>query len=140
MVLQFRESRKISRRDHLVPPRVIYQAALALMRQRKPSPNSDGGGVNTALSEATDAPAKVAEATNGTRHYIALAVLAVVTYFSIPDQTGAEKGQYAEVRRVWWFGLVTALSTGAGALPFLVVRDIPPFWVAVANGKSGAIE
>jgi hypothetical protein len=102
------------------------------MRQRKPSP-SDG----EASREVSAAPEpKVTQASNSLKHYVALGVLAIVTYFSIPDPKGADTGQLAQCGRVWWFGLVTALSTGAGALPFLVVRDIPSFWVAVANGKS----
>ena len=37
---------------------------------------------------------------------------------------------------VWWYGWVTALSTGLGALPMLIARDLSEWWVGLADALA----
>ena len=109
---------------------------LSAMRQRNSGAAADKCEADSAVGQQEDERKRKQQSENSLRHYIALIVLGLVTYVSIPPQGDAAEGRLADVRRVWWYGLVTALSTGVGALPFLVARDIPAFWVGVANGES----
>jgi hypothetical protein len=38
------------------------------------------------------------------------------------------------LNHVFYYGWLTALSTGLGALPFLFLPDIATFWVGISNG------
>lgn len=40
---------------------------------------------------------------------------------------------------VWWYGWVTALSTGLGALPMLIARDLSEWWVGLADALAGGM-
>ncbi|ETW00769.1 hypothetical protein, variant 1 [Aphanomyces invadans] len=40
---------------------------------------------------------------------------------------------------VWWCGWLTAVSTGAGAVPFLWVKDIDKFWLGVCNALAAGM-
>jgi hypothetical protein len=38
------------------------------------------------------------------------------------------------VNHVWYYGWITAVSTGAGVLPFLFVNELEKYWMGVSNG------
>lgn len=40
------------------------------------------------------------------------------------------------IQHVWYYGWITALSTGLGTLPFLIVSDMNQWWLGVSNGTS----
>ena len=43
------------------------------------------------------------------------------------------------VAHVWWYGWVTALSTGLGALPMAFVKDVGEWWVGLANAVAAGM-
>lgn len=43
-------------------------------------------------------------------------------------------GTEFSVEVVWWYGWLTAASTGLGVVPFLWVRELSERWLGVCNG------
>ena len=39
---------------------------------------------------------------------------------------------------VWNYGLVTCISTGLGAIPFLFIDEINDWWLGICNGNDNA--
>jgi zinc transporter ZupT len=40
---------------------------------------------------------------------------------------------------VFWFASLTAVATGIGALPFFFIRELPRFWLGVANALAAGL-
>jgi zinc transporter, ZIP family len=45
----------------------------------------------------------------------------------------------ATIGSVFLAALVTALVTGLGAVPFLFLRHINPWWLSIANGAAAGL-
>jgi len=94
-----------------------------------------------------DPAAKSAEKTNGSHSVskeatplwvmIALAIIAVISIVTIPEPFQPH-GEPTNLH-VFYYGWLTALSTGLGVLPFIFIPEVPPFWVGVCNGKSKSV-
>lgn len=41
--------------------------------------------------------------------------------------------------QVFWYALLTALATGLGALPFLLVKKIPRLWLGLSNAAAAGL-
>ena len=66
--------------------------------------------------------------------YLLLLCFAAVTYVAIPEPFHPPHGQQPTITHVFYYGWLTAISTGLGALPFLLVPDVKSFWVGISNG------
>lgn len=62
---------------------------------------------------------------------VLFAVITVVTY-PVPFQPHGEP----TLKHVFFYGWMTAISTGCGVLPFMVMPNVPKFWVGISNGKT----
>lgn len=64
--------------------------------------------------------------------YICLVLMAAVTYVTVPSpfQPHGEP----TLNHVFFYGWLTALSTGLGVLPFLFLPDVASYWVGISNG------
>jgi ZIP family zinc transporter len=38
-------------------------------------------------------------------------------------------------QHVWYYGWITAVATGFGAVPFVFIKEPNKFWMGVSNGK-----
>ena len=65
--------------------------------------------------------------------YITLVAFAVTTVVSFPVPLIAH-GE-PTLKHVFFYGWITALCTGIGALPFLFLPDVADFWVGISNGE-----
>ena len=65
---------------------------------------------------------------------LSLFTIGVLSVFGFV-QLNSAVGTPVTAIHVWWYGWVTALSTGFGALPFLFVRVLNPKWLGASNGK-----
>jgi len=65
--------------------------------------------------------------------YVLLLIFAIISFitYPVPFQPHGEP----TLRHVFFYGWMTAISTGCGVLPFLVLPEIPKFWVGISNGK-----
>lgn len=63
---------------------------------------------------------------------IFLIVLVVfISIFTLPDDWNGVSTQH-----VWYYGWITAVSTGIGVLPFFFFSEPDKFWMGISNGKS----
>ena len=62
---------------------------------------------------------------------ISFALVTVVTY-PVPFQPHGEP----TLKHVFFYGWMTAISTGCGVLPFMILQDVAKFWVGISNGTS----
>lgn len=65
---------------------------------------------------------------------ILLVVIAVISVTTIPHPFHPE-GE-PSLQHVFYYGWLTALSTGLGVAPFVFLPDVPTFWVGISNGKN----
>lgn len=55
----------------------------------------------------------------------------IITVFGYPDWSEP----HASVHHVWYYGWITAVSTGIGVLPFFFLSEPNKFWMGISNGK-----
>ena len=74
-----------------------------------------------------------------TKAVSSIAVLAVtaVSVASVWTEGNFYGGRTAA--HVWWYGWVTALSTGLGALPMLVIKSSSEWWMGLANAVAAGM-
>lgn len=70
-------------------------------------------------------------------------LLIVVSIFSYPPNFFSGSSLIGNLKVplsfVWYYGWITALSTGLGALPFIFFKEPSKFWVGVSNAVAGGM-
>jgi len=88
---------------------------------------TNGDHVVSTKSEAVGRP-------RTSNHAIGIALLVViVSYVTLPE-TLQPVGK-PTVQHVWYFGWISALSTGLGVIPLAFAPNLNTFWVGVSNGE-----
>lgn len=64
---------------------------------------------------------------------LALVFILVVTYVTLP--TPFQPEGKPTVHHVWYYGWITAVSTGLGVLPLIIMPNLESYWVGISNGK-----
>ena len=62
-------------------------------------------------------------------------VIALITFFQCPSSMQPGKGVKPTVQHVFYYGWISAISTGLGVLPLVFVPNPDKFWIGVTNGK-----
>lgn len=65
--------------------------------------------------------------------YIFLFLVIFISFYTVPADWNGTKVLW---QHVWYYGWITAVSTGFGALPFFIVSNPNKFWMGVSNGTS----
>lgn len=96
-----------------------------IMEQEEMTTMNNGNGKDKPASSTAVTPPWV---------YALLLLFAVVTLvtYPVPFQPHGEPN----LKHVFFYGWMTAISTGCGVLPFMVLPDVPKFWVGISNGTS----
>jgi hypothetical protein len=63
---------------------------------------------------------------------IAFAVVAIISVVTIP--TPFQPVGKPSLLHVWYYGWITALSTGLGVLPLVFAPNMDKYWVGISNG------
>jgi hypothetical protein len=63
-----------------------------------------------------------------------LVLFIAVTVLAWPGHLHPPLGEKPTVQYVFFFGWLTALSTGIGVLPFAFLPDVADYWVGISNG------
>lgn len=70
------------------------------------------------------------------RSYVVIATLAIITYASYPGTTW---GNEPTLHTVFYYGWISAMSTGFGVLPLCFVPEIKEYWIGVSNAIAGGM-
>ena len=54
----------------------------------------------------------------------------LVSIFTLPTDWSVVRAQH-----VWYYGWITAVSTGLGVVPFFFFSEPNKFWMGISNGK-----
>jgi hypothetical protein len=65
---------------------------------------------------------------------VSFALIALISYFTYPD-TLQPVGR-PTLNHVWYFGWISALSTGLGVLPLIFSPKLDSYWIGVTNGEK----
>jgi hypothetical protein len=117
-------------KDH-VPPNTLQHQAMAVAAATKKEKEKAASSSSSTSSATTTSP-KTAPWV-----YILLVSFAIITYVTIPVPLHPQPGLGVppSIQHVFYYGWLTALSTGLGALPFVLFPDVATFWVGISNGK-----
>ena len=63
------------------------------------------------------------------------AVLAAISYLTLPETLHLPPGTRPTLLHVWYYGWISALSTGLGVLPLVFAPELDTFWIGVSNGE-----
>ena len=63
--------------------------------------------------------------------YLLLLALLAVTAFAQPNWT-----EKVSVHHVWYYGWITAISTGLGSVPFYFFPEPDKYWMGISNGQQ----
>ena len=66
--------------------------------------------------------------------YAALVLFAVITYVTKPDPLQPQHGEAPSIQHVFYYGWLTAISTGLGAIPLVFAPNLASYWVGISNG------
>lgn len=108
---------------------------------------SEASDIQSTTERAEDdgAAAKLAaeSRTSERRSYAIIALLALITYAAYPGATwGNDNDDDAlepTVHTVFYYGWISAISTGLGVLPLCFAADIDAYWIGVSNAIAGGM-
>mmetsp|Transcript_15005 Transcript_15005/g.41510 ORF Transcript_15005/g.41510 Transcript_15005/m.41510 type:complete len:333 (+) Transcript_15005:308-1306(+) len=69
--------------------------------------------------------------------YVSLAAFAAVTWITMPSPL--QPHGEPTLQHVFFYGWMTAISTGLGVLPFLFMPDVASYWVGVSNAIAAGM-
>ena len=65
--------------------------------------------------------------------YCALVLFIIISYVAMPEPLQPPQGKPSE-RHVFYYGWLTAISTGLGAIPLVFAPNLASYWVGISNG------
>ena len=71
--------------------------------------------------------------------YGIILLLAFITYATYPGNTLGNKGLDPTIHTVFYYGWISAISTGFGVLPLCFVREMKEYWVGVSNAIAAGV-
>jgi hypothetical protein len=66
--------------------------------------------------------------------YMTLVFIAIVTYCTMPVPLQPHHGEEPSIQHVFYYGWLTAVSTGLGAIPLAFTPKLADYWVGISNG------
>lgn len=93
------------------------------------------GHGETVGDEKIKAESKLSEV----RSYIVIAFLAVITYVTYPGITWGNNALEPTMHTVFYYGWISAMSTGFGVLPLCFVSEMKEYWIGVSNAIAAGM-
>lgn len=63
---------------------------------------------------------------------VCMAILILLTIVMIP--TPLQPVGKPSLQHVWYYGWITAISTGLGVLPLVFIPNLDSYWIGISNG------
>jgi ZIP family zinc transporter len=82
---------------------------------------------------------KVESKSGEMRSYIILAILALITYVTYPGLTLGEHAHAPTKHTVFYYGWISAISTGFGVIPLCFVKEMKEYWIGVSNAIAAGM-
>mmetsp|Transcript_46643 Transcript_46643/g.113655 ORF Transcript_46643/g.113655 Transcript_46643/m.113655 type:complete len:353 (+) Transcript_46643:451-1509(+) len=98
-----------------------------------------------ASAVSSDSSTEQATATTTTTHrtsawvYFALAFCIGITYWAKPDPLQPHHGEEPSIQHVFYYGWLTAVSTGLGAIPLAFYGKLDDYWVGISNATAAGM-
>ncbi|KAL7473173.1 hypothetical protein ACHAXS_013583 [Conticribra weissflogii] len=73
------------------------------------------------------------------RSYIILLIFAAITYATYPGATWGNRGLEPNIHTVFYYGWISAISTGFGVLPLCFISEMKPYWIGVSNAIAAGM-
>jgi len=73
------------------------------------------------------------------RSYIIIAILAIITYATYPGTTWGNNALEPTMHTVFYYGWISAISTGFGVLPLCFVTEMKEYWIGVSNAIAAGM-
>ena len=115
------------------PPQTRSPASKANGTQKMPSATTPSKEKATAASPQ---PHDDGQPVTSKMAIIGAIVVLLITFFTLPESL--QPIGRPTVHHVWYFGWISAISTGLGVLPLVFAPDLDTYWVGVSNGKPFA--
>ena len=64
----------------------------------------------------------------------AMALFVILTYVTMPDPLQPRRGESPSTLHVFYYGWLTAIFTGLGAVPLAFAPNLASYWVGLSNG------
>jgi len=84
---------------------------------------------------------KLTMTTTKTSHWVwaTIAFFAVLTYVTMPDPLQPPHGQSPSIQHVFYYGWLTAIFTGLGAVPLAFAPNLASYWVGLSNAMAAGM-
>jgi zinc transporter ZupT len=73
------------------------------------------------------------------RSYAVIALLALITYATYPGITWGNNAMEPSVHTVFYYGWISAISTGFGVLPLCFISEMKEYWIGVTNAIAAGM-
>jgi hypothetical protein len=103
-------------------------------RKAAASPSGSVSGLSVANGKEKKSRPKNVE-TQPTERWVCLVLISfvILTIVACP-QPFVPQGK-PSIQHVFFYGWLTAVSTGLGVFPFIFLKDVDTYWVGISNGK-----
>jgi len=71
--------------------------------------------------------------------WAALASFTILTYVTMPDPLQPPHGQSPSIQHVFYYGWLTAITTGLGAIPLAFAPNLASYWVGLSNAVAAGM-
>lgn len=71
--------------------------------------------------------------------YLAFAAIVIVSYVTLPSPLQPQHGEEPSIQHVFYYGWLTAVSTGLGAVPLAFAPNLSTYWVGVSNAIAAGM-
>mmetsp|Transcript_19416 Transcript_19416/g.33318 ORF Transcript_19416/g.33318 Transcript_19416/m.33318 type:complete len:369 (+) Transcript_19416:127-1233(+) len=127
-----------------------HRSSAELVKQYSPSPEKGSSHGHDGL----DCPAHIIRVSKGAcddkkieaesksseiRSYVVIAILAVITYVTYPGTTWGSNALEPTLHTVFYYGWISAMSTGFGVLPLCFVSEMKEYWIGVSNAIAAGM-